>query len=379
MRILTVLGTRPEAIKLAPVILDLKKQADVEHAVCVTGQHREMLDSVLSIFGIVPEFDLDVMKSRQGLGYITTAVLEGVDNTISTFRPDWVIVQGDTTTAFAAALAAFYHKIPVAHVEAGLRTYNILSPWPEEMNRKLVGQLATMHFPPTEQAASNLSKEGIKAENILVTGNTVIDALHLIAERLDTDKDLEKSYDKKFDFLLPGKRLILVTGHRRENLNGGLNDVCRALAKISERDDVQIVYPVHLNPAVQDITDELLSDKSNVHLIAPQEYLPFIYLLRRAHIIVTDSGGIQEEAPGLGKPVLVTRDTTERPEAIEAGTAKLVGTDAKSIFAAINNLLDSPEAYSAMSKAQNPFGDGHAAKRITKCLVQKNVLVDDPQ
>lgn len=371
MRILTVFGTRPEAIKLAPVVLAFQETAGVEHATCVTGQHREMLDQVLSVFGLKPEFDLNIMKPGQDLAYVTTATLNGMGGVIDSFKPDWLIVQGDTTTAFAAALAAFYRQTRVAHVEAGLRTGNILSPWPEEMNRRLVGQLTSMHFPPTDKAAKNLRNEGVSEDGILVTGNTVIDALQIVADRLQNDDTLSAQYARQFSFLDPQKRLVLVTGHRRENFSGGLERVCRALAALAERGDIQIVYPVHLNPNVQATAKAVLSASPDVHLIEPLDYLPFVYLMRRSYLIVTDSGGIQEEAPGLGKPVLVTRDTTERPEAIDAGTARLIGTSSESLLDAATELLDDADAYAAMAQARNPFGDGQAAERIVARLTQE--------
>ncbi|MBX3565281.1 MAG: UDP-N-acetylglucosamine 2-epimerase (non-hydrolyzing) [Sphingomonas sp.] len=363
-RILTIFGTRPEAIKLAPVVLALAGDPQIVHATCVSGQHRQMLDAVLEVFGLTPDYDLDIMKPGQSLTHITTAVLEGVGRVIDEFKPDWVIVQGDTTTAMAGALAAFYAKVKVAHVEAGLRTGNIHSPWPEEVNRKLVGQLATVHFPPTEVAADNLRAEGVREEDLLVTGNTVIDALQWVAAKLGSDRSLAAQFEAQFAFLNPTKRLLLVTGHRRENFDGGLERVCRALAEIGKRDDVQIVYPVHLNPNVRKVAWEVLSDSPAVHLIEPQDYLPFIHLMSRASLIITDSGGIQEEAPGLGKPVLVTRDTTERPEAMIAGTARLIGTSAEALIANVVELLDDPQSYAAMAQARNPFGDGQAAGRI---------------
>jgi UDP-N-acetylglucosamine 2-epimerase len=370
MRVLTVFGTRPEAIKLAPVILTLAKTPGIESVTCVTGQHRQMLDQVNAIFDIVPDHDLALMKPGQSLAHVTTAALDGVGAVIDKVKPDWVIVQGDTTTAFAAALAAFYGRVRVAHVEAGLRTGNILSPWPEEMNRKLVGQLTSLHFPPTPTAAANLRAEGIAEDAMLVTGNTVIDALQWVSRKLDEDSAARAALDAKFAYLDPPKRLIPVTGHRRENFDGGLERVCETLARIAVRDDVEIVYPVHLNPIVQETAKKALGDRASVHLIAPLDYLPFVYLMRRAHVIVSDSGGVQEEAPGLGKPVLVTRDTTERPEAIAAGTARLVGTDPDVLVSALTELLDNPAAYAAMAQAKNPFGDGHAAERIVERLMQ---------
>ena len=371
-RILSIFGTRPEAIKLAPVVQALAQTPGVTHATCVTGQHRQMLDAVLQVFALTPDYDLDIMRPGQDLTHVTTAVLDGVGRVLDDFRPDWVIVQGDTTTAMAGALAGFYRKARIAHVEAGLRTGNIHSPWPEEMNRKLVGQLADVHFAPTQTAAANLRREGIADADILVTGNTVIDALQWVARRLDAEPALEEAFSARFPFLDPARRLILVTGHRRENFDGGLERVCQALAQIGRRPDVQIVYPVHLNPNVQKTAQAVLGDAAAVHLIEPQDYLPFAWLLRRAHLIITDSGGIQEEAPGLGKPVLVTRDTTERPEAIEAGTARLIGTQSEALIAAATQLLDEPDAYAAMVQARNPFGDGHAAERIARHLAPRS-------
>ncbi len=363
-KILSIFGTRPEAIKLAPVVTAFEKDREIIHAICVTGQHREMLDSVLAVFGLKPEFDLDIMKPGQDLAYVTNAVLEGVTRVIERFEPDWVVVQGDTTTALAGALAAFYARVKVAHVEAGLRTGNIHSPWPEEMNRRLIGQLASVHFSPTEIAGDNLRREGVAESALLVTGNTVIDALVEVAGRLDQDADLQGHFGSRFPFLNPDRRMILVTGHRRENFSGGLENMCRALVEIAKRGDVDIVYPVHLNPNVQKTAQVVLADSPAIHLIDPQDYLPFVYLMRMSHIIVTDSGGIQEEAPALGKPVLVTRDTTERPEAVMAGTAKLIGTSTQALVEAITILLDDQQAYSEMAQATNPFGDGHAATRI---------------
>jgi UDP-N-acetylglucosamine 2-epimerase (non-hydrolysing) len=370
LRILTIFGTRPEAIKLLPVVTAFEACPGLTHATCVTAQHRQLLDQVLDVFGARPQFDLDIMKPGQDLTHITTAVLSGVGEVIDEFRPDWVVVQGDTTTSFASALAAFYRKVKVAHVEAGLRTGNLYSPWPEEANRKLVTQVTNVHFPPTETAANNLRREAVPEDNILVTGNTVIDALLWVAGRFDQDTTRDAALAKRFDFLDSDKRLILVTGHRRENFDGGLERVCRALAEIARRGDVQIVYPVHLNPNVQKTAQAVLAGSSDVHLIEPQDYLPFVWLMKRCYLIVTDSGGIQEEGPTLGKPVLVTRDTTERPEAIEAGTARLIGTATAPLVAAVNELLDDPAAYAAMAHAANPFGDGQASARIVQRLTR---------
>ena len=371
MRCLTVFGTRPEAIKLAPVVRAVQATDGVKHALCVTAQHREMLDQVLDVFNLRPDFDLNVMKPGQDLSYITSAVIDGVGRVIDEFLPDWVIVQGDTTTAFASALAAFYRKVKVAHVEAGLRTGNIFSPWPEEMNRKLVTQLSSMHFAPTQKAADNLYRENVSEALVEVTGNTVIDALLSVATRLTEDRALQTRYAARFSFLNSSRRLILVTGHRRENFDGGLARVCQALVEIARRGDVEMVYPVHLNPQVQATAKATLAGCANIHLIEPLDYLPFVYLMQRAYLIVTDSGGIQEEAPGLGKPVLVTRDTTERPEAIEAGTARLVGTSSEALIGEAGRLLDDPDAYRAMARARNPFGDGTAAQRIVCRLMRE--------
>ncbi len=371
---MTVFGTRPEAIKLASVVRAFLAHPDIEHVLCVTGQHRRMLDQVLEVFELKPDYDINLMKPGQDIAHVTSSVLEGVGSVIDRTAPDWVVVQGDTTTAFAAALAAFYRKVKVAHVEAGLRTGNIYSPWPEEMNRKLVSALATLHFPPTTLAGQNLRDEGIAARAICVTGNTVIDALQWINDRLSHDEALRKRLETGFSFLDPARRMVLVTGHRRENFDGGLEQVCLALRVLADRGDIQIVYPVHLNPRVQDMAKKVLANHPRIHLIEPLDYEFFVALMRRAYLIVTDSGGIQEEAPSLGKPVLVTRDTTERPEAVTAGTAKVVGTDMTRLVAAVTELLDNQEAYSAMAQAKNPFGDGKAAERILQSLMEKTAL-----
>lgn len=373
LRIMSVMGTRPEAIKMAPVVQAVAAHPGLEGRLCVTAQHREMLDQVLQHFDLKADADLDLMRRAQGLNYITGAVLEGMEPVLKEFNPDWVVVQGDTTTTFAAALAAFYLKIKVAHVEAGLRTGNIYSPWPEEMNRKLTSQLATLHFPPTEVSRANLLAEGIPDDRIIVTGNTVIDALVWTRDRIFADKDLQASIAKTYPFLDPKRRLVLVTGHRRENLDGGLERVFEALAKLAKRPDVQIVFPVHLNPKVQEAANRILNGIGNVHLIAPQPYRDFVWLMAQSHLIVTDSGGIQEEAPGLGKPVLVTRDTTERPEAIEAGTVELIGTDGARLLERATALLDDGARYERMSRAKNPYGDGRAAERIARSLVNASV------
>ncbi len=373
MRILSVFGTRPEAIKMAPVVLALAAAAGIESRVCVTGQHRAMLDQVLALFDIAPDHDLAVMQANQGLTDITTAVLKGLDPVLADLRPDRVLVHGDTTTSFAASLAAFYRRIPVGHVEAGLRTGNIYAPWPEEMNRRLADAIADLHFAPTERARANLLAEGAAADRVVVTGNTVIDALLRVVDRIRHDAPLRQGLDRRFDFLASGCRpdqpkLILVTGHRRENFGDGFERICRSLARLAERADVEILYPVHLNPNVQGPVMRILGQRPRIHLIDPVDYLAFVYLMDRAHLIITDSGGIQEEAPSLGKPVLVMRETTERPEAVEAGTVRLVGTDEDLIVREAERLLDDTEAYAAMARAHNPYGDGRAAERIVATL-----------
>jgi UDP-N-acetylglucosamine 2-epimerase (non-hydrolysing) len=367
-RILTVFGTRPEAIKMAPVVRALAADPTFDSRVCVTAQHRQMLDQVLQLFEIQPDFDLDLMRPGQDLTDITANVLIGLRSVLSDFRPDLVLVHGDTTTTCAAALAAYYQRIAVGHVEAGLRTGNIYSPWPEEMNRRLTGNLTELHFAPTERARDNLLREGVNAERITVTGNTVIDALLDVVQRLRTDDGLRQGILSQFDFLNPARRLILVTGHRRENFGAGFERICEGLATLAQRPDVQIVYPVHLNPNVQEPVRRLLGAADSIHLIPPLDYLPFVALMDRADLLITDSGGVQEEAPSIGKPVLVMRDTTERPEAVEAGTVRLVGTDTAAIVREATRLLDDPDAYRTMSRAHNPYGDGQAASRILATL-----------
>lgn len=369
VKILQVFGTRPEAIKMAPVLNELKRHEDrFEVEVCVTAQHREMLDQALELFGIVPEYDLDIMKPGQTLGEITSRALSGLEDVIRRSRPDLVMVHGDTTTTMAASLAAFYEKLPVAHVEAGLRTGNIYSPWPEEINRRLTSAITTFHFAPTEGARQNLLNEGTPADAIHVTGNTVIDALLDVVARINADHALDEELARQFSFIDASHRMILVTGHRRENFGEGFERLCEALLALGKREDIEIVYPVHLNPNVQDPVNRLLGDCSRIHLIEPQEYLPFVYLMKRATLIITDSGGVQEEAPSLGVPVLVTRDTTERPEAVDAGTVILVGADTERIVNEANRLLDNRDAYETMVSAHNPYGDGKAAERIRKVL-----------
>lgn len=370
MKILVVFGTRPEAIKMAPVVEVLKRTAAFETRVCVTAQHREMLDQVLALFNIQPEFDLNLMQRGQDLTDITARVLIGLRDVYAQWRPDVVLVHGDTTTTMAAALSAYYQRIPVAHVEAGLRTGNLYSPWPEELNRKVAGALSAVHFAPTPQARENLLREGYKPDSIHITGNTVIDALLEVNERIGTDTALSARLASQFPFLNANKRMVLVTGHRRENFGTGFENICAALAKLAKRPEIQIVYPVHLNPQVQEPVNRLLGGLPNVVLIEPQDYLPFVYLMGRSTLILTDSGGVQEEAPSLGKPVLVMRDTTERPEAVEAGTVRLVGTDPEKILGEANILLDDEAAYDAMARSHNPYGDGRAAIRIADILMK---------
>ena len=373
MKILSVFVTRPEAIKMAPVVKALAEDPSFDAKVCVTAQHRQMLDQVLELFAIQPDFDLDLMKADQTLGDITGNVLHGMEGIFAQWQPDMVLVHGDTTTTLAAALSSYYAKVPVGHVEAGLRTGDKYSPWPEEMNRHLAGALADVHFSPTEKARENLLHEGIAPESIHVTGNTVIDALLTVEERIRSDADLRGRLERHFPFLDPQKYLVLVTGHRRENFGSGFENICQAIATLARRDDVQVVYPVHLNPHVQEPVRRILSDLSNVFLLKPQDYLSFVYLMHRCTLVLTDSGGIQEEAPSLGKPVLVMRDTTERPEALEAGTALLVGTDRARIVREVSRLLDAPEAYRTMAEAHNPYGDGTAARRIATFLKERGI------
>jgi UDP-N-acetylglucosamine 2-epimerase (non-hydrolysing) len=370
MRVLTVFGTRPEAIKMAPLVERLAKDERFDAKVCVTAQHREMLDQVLSLFEITPDYDLNIMKSGQGLTEISCAILTGLKEVLEEFKPDYVLVHGDTATTFAATLAAYYQQVDVAHVEAGLRTGDIYSPWPEEGNRKLTGTLAKLHFAPTETSKQNLLKENIALENIIVTGNTVIDALHGVIEKLETNTELESSLETQFDFLNQDKRLVLITGHRRESFGGGFERICEAIAQMAQAfPNVEFVYPMHLNPNVREPVNRLLADFDNVFLIEPLDYLPFVYLMNKAYVLLTDSGGIQEEAPSLGKPVLVMRDTTERPEALDAGTVKLVGTSVETIVCELTLLLSNEDAYKAMSFAHNPYGDGKACERILNSLM----------
>ncbi len=362
--VMLVFGTRPEAIKMAPVLHALRARGDLRVGVCVSAQHRQMLDQVLALFDIAPDDDLDLMRPGQDLTGVTCGVLSGMQRILAERRPRMVLVHGDTTTTFSAALAAFYAGIEVGHVEAGLRTGNMRAPWPEEMNRRLTAPLTTLHFAPTPRARANLIMEGIAETRIQVTGNTVIDALLQVRERLRADPALDAEMRARFGFLSPSRRMVLVTGHRRENFGDGFEHICHALRQLAARDDIEIVYPVHLNPNVQAPVQRILGECGRVHLIEPQDYLPFVWLMDRSALIVTDSGGIQEEAPSLGKPVLVMRDVTERPEAVEAGTVRLVGTDTARIVGAAMRLLDNEAAYRLMSHAHNPYGDGRAAERI---------------
>ena len=383
-KVMLVFGTRPEAIKMAPLVKAFQKHPEeVETVVCVTGQHREMLDQVLRIFNVVPDYDLNIMKSGQDLYDITSRVVLGMRDVLKESQPDVVLVHGDTTTSMAAALAAFYLQIPVGHVEAGLRTHNIYSPWPEEMNRQITGRIATFNLSPTALSRQNLLEEGVSEDKIIVTGNTVIDALHMMVERIKSDATLSatlqnelKSRGYDVGRLADGtRRMVLITGHRRENFGEGFKHICQAIKTLSERyPEVDFVYPMHLNPNVRRPIKEVLGDAltadNNLFFIEPLEYLNFVFLMEKSNIVLTDSGGIQEEAPGLGKPVLVMRDTTERPEALEAGTVKLVGTDYDKIVNHVSQLLDSREHYEQMSKAMNPYGDGLACSRIVKHIIE---------
>lgn len=369
IKVLSVFGTRPEAIKMAPLVNLLKETEGIESKVCVTGQHREMLDQVLKLFNIVPDYDLAIMKAGQDLYDVTTSILLNIKAVLRDFKPDIVLVHGDTSTTFAAALACYYEKTAVGHVEAGLRTGNIYSPWPEEANRKLTGALTTLHFAPTDTSKQNLLNENTSPKSIVVTGNTVIDALHQVVAKIDADAELTKNFEQQFPYGLNGRRLVLVTGHRRESFGSGFEQICAGLKQIAQQfPDTDVVYPVHLNPNVREPVFRLLSDTSNVHLIEPQDYLPFVYLMSRSTVVLTDSGGIQEEAPSLGKPVLVMRDTTERPEAVAAGTVKLVGTDAEVIVKEVSRLLTDKAYYEQMSFAHNPYGDGKACGRIIEAI-----------
>jgi UDP-N-acetylglucosamine 2-epimerase (non-hydrolysing) len=368
MKVLSVFGTRPEAIKMAPVVKALAGDDAFEAKVCVTAQHRHMLDQVLELFDIRPDFDLDLMQSGQTLNDITSRILYGMHDVYEQWKPDLILVHGDTTTTLATGLSAYYAKIAVGHVEAGLRTANKYSPWPEEINRRLTGAIADLHFAPTERARDNLVAEGTNPESIHITGNTVIDALLDVAGRIQDDASLGDSLEKQFPFLDSAKRLILVTGHRRESFGSGFEEICRAIVDIARRGDVQLVYPVHFNPKVQEPVMRILAHEQGVFLLEPLDYLSFVYLMRRSVLVLTDSGGIQEEAPSLGKPVLVMRDVTERPEVLEAGAAKLVGTNRYSIVREANRVLDNAVTSGNTAQAHNPFGDGKASERIHTIL-----------
>tara|TARA_R110002074_G_scaffold299444_3_gene470980 strand:+ start:1089 stop:2231 length:1143 start_codon:yes stop_codon:yes gene_type:complete len=370
LRLLIVFGTRPEALKCFPVVQEALNCKNVDVQVCVSAQHRDMLDQVIVQTGMPVDYDLNVMRPGQTLFETTARVLTGMADVLDAAKPDFVVVQGDTTTAMTAALAAFYKRIPVAHVEAGLRSGDNYSPWPEEVNRKIVGDIALVHFAPTPQARDNLLREAKSPESIFVTGNTVIDTLLHFSDRMNSDKELEGELAGRFPFLDAGKRLLLVTGHRRENFDGGMERICLALKAIAARGDVQIVYPVHPNPNVREAVTSALGQDANIHLVGPQEYLPFVYLLKKSFFVLTDSGGVQEEAPSLGKPVLVMRENTERPEGVAAGTAVLVGTSVEKITKNAFSLLDDKSFYDGMSLQHNPYGDGLAGKRIIEELLR---------
>jgi len=370
MKILTIFGTRPEAVKMGVLVKKLQTVSGIESRLCVTAQHREMLDQTLKLFQVVSDYDLDIMKSGQDLTDISCNVLKGLRQVLNDFKPDRVLVHGDTTTTFFASLAAYYCHVRVGHVEAGLRTGNIYSPWPEEINRKLTGSIADRHYAPTVLAKNNLLREGVEEQNILVTGNTVVDSLFWVSAQIDKNSHLRAEFTEKYPFLDKEKKTVLVTGHRRESFGEGFENICKAILQIAKRDDIKVVYPVHLNPNVQEPVVRLLGGKKNIHLIAPLAYLPFVYLMKQSYIIITDSGGIQEEAPSLGIPVLVMRDTTERPEAVEAGTVKLVGSDIKQIVSETERLFDEPAYHKKMSVAHNPYGDGRACDRIIADLLK---------
>ncbi|EKO3437984.1 non-hydrolyzing UDP-N-acetylglucosamine 2-epimerase [Vibrio fluvialis] len=372
IKVLSVFGTRPEAIKMAPVVEQLKHDIRFESKVCVTGQHRQMLDQVLELFDIQPDYDLNIMKAGQDLTDVTSSILLGLRNVLQEFNPDYVLVHGDTATTLSTTLAAYFQQIKVGHVEAGLRTNNIYSPWPEEGNRKVTGSLANLHFAPTSTSLDNLLAENVPEDTIVITGNTVIDALFMVRDKLSHNQELQSNFMKKFDFLKTGRRVVLITGHRRESFGGGFERICQAVSELAVKfKDVDFVYPVHLNPNVREPVNRFLSGQPNIFLIAPQDYLPFVYLMNRSDVILTDSGGIQEEAPSLGKPVLVMRDTTERPEAVEAGTVKLVGTDVNRIVNEVSMLLTDDKAYQVMSVAHNPYGDGTASTRILEAIADQ--------
>lgn len=373
MNILLIFGTRPEAIKMLPLYHELKKNNNISVSLCVTGQHRNMLDQVLNLFNVKPDFDLKIMQPKQDLTDISIKILSGLRALFESFKPDLVLVHGDTATTFATSLACYYQKIKVGHVEAGLRTNDLYSPWPEEANRRLTSVLSYFNFAPTDTSKQNLLKENFSSDNIYVTGNTVIDALYFVINKIENDIDINNELKKKFEFLDFSKKVILITGHRRENFGKGFENICAAVNNLAEtHQDIQFVYPMHLNPNVREPVEKYLSNKKNIFLIEPLDYLPFIYLMNMSYLILTDSGGIQEEAPSLGKPVLVMRNTTERPEAVEAGTVRLVGTNAKLIVNSVNELINDIDLYSKMSKLHNPYGDGKASKRIAKIISENH-------
>ena len=373
IKILTVFGTRPEAIKMAPLVKAFAEDASFSPVLCVTGQHREMLDQVLDLFQISPDFDLNVMKENQSLNGLTSRIFSGIDSVIEKVSPDWVLVHGDTTTSMAVALAAFHRQVRVAHVEAGLRTHDLKRPWPEEMNRRVVDIFADLLLAPTQKSKENLELERRERKNIIITGNTVIDSLNWVVGRLKNEPLLEASIAEACPKLDSTKRTLLVTGHRRENFGQGFIEICNAISKLAERKDLQIVYPVHLNPNVKGPVLGMLGNKSNVHLIEPLEYPSFVWMLQKCDMVLTDSGGVQEEAPTLGKPVLVMRDVTERPEAVLAGTVELVGASAGNIYDRASRIFDDPAAYRSFARAHNPYGDGHAVARILKALKGEKV------
>lgn len=372
MKVLVVFGTRPEAIKMLPVVAALMQDPAYETRVCVTAQHREMLDQVLRLFEVTPDHDLGIMKHAQGLTHITTTILEKMAPILEAEKPDRVLVHGDTTTTMAATLAAFYQRIPVGHVEAGLRSGNLAQPWPEEMNRRVTDVITDIYFAPTASSRDNLIRETVAPEKIHVTGNTVIDALHQTVQRLEASPELAARIDTMFSFLDPRLPILLITGHRRENFGAPFLSLCEAIKELARRHEIQVVYPVHLNPNVQQAVQAVLAGQPRVHLIEPLDYLPFVALMKRSHVILTDSGGIQEEGPSLGKPVFVMRNVTERPEAVTAGTVRLVGTDKERILSEVGAVLTDKAAYEAMSLAHNPYGDGQASARILAALLGRS-------
>jgi UDP-N-acetylglucosamine 2-epimerase len=377
-KILVVFGTRPEAIKMLPLVKALQAEPALEVRVCVTAQHRQMLDQALDLFGVKPDYDLDIMTKAQGLEQITTAVLNGLSDVLDAWRPDRVLVHGDTATAMAASLAAFYKKIPVGHVEAGLRSGDPLQPWPEEVNRRLIDVIADQYYTPTTETRGNLLREGVPRDAVHLTGNTVIDALLMMADRVESEPALASSLAASFSYLDPNRPLLLVTGHRRENFGQPLLDICAAISELARVHRLQVVYPLHPNPNVQGPVREVLADTPHIHLVEPLDYLPFVYLMKRSHAILTDSGGIQEEAPSLGKPVFVTRNVTERPEAVAAGTVELVGTDRPTIVERVGRVFSSDGGHQQMSRQINPYGDGRASSRIADILVGRKMREFQP-